>query len=366
MKRRALLLASAAFAVAAGCVNFDADLSSFCTMKPELCSDGGTGGTGGGTTGTGGGTANTGGGTGGCGPFGATCTKEGDCCTTTSISGTDYPMACSRIGFCQLTEADCRGESSTCATADQCCSGNCDATGRCSACSVTEGSPCTDARNCCGGYVCGTDSQCHASSVGDTGPSPGAACKVSGECVSGYCAMDGGLVGVCESAAMGMCTPLGMPGANPCPGLEAGTTVCVPNGGLCVSQDDCCATQAQSGNGGCWGFSVNEQVGHCYADQPTLGQTCDDTANCKIANNFCDPVAGICVDRWCFNSLATPPAFKGCCIISSGASTCTFVDNDAGACLMPGATASDPLRCCGGTIDPQNPGTCGSVQVYDP
>src|SRR5581483_12040681 len=98
----------------------------------------------------------------------------------------------------------------------------------------------------------------------------------------------------------------------------------------------------------------------CQPDQPGLGGACDATGNCKSANDWCDPVAHICVDRWCFGSLVTP--YKGCCTFSTGGHSCHF--DDGGSCLMQGENAgANPAACCAGTA---TSGTCDSPQIFDP
>jgi hypothetical protein len=71
----------------------------------------------------------------------------------------------------------------------------------------------------------------------------------------------------------------------------------------------------------------------------------------------------MCVDRWCFSSVATP--YKGCCIISSVGAACTFVDVDGGAsCIMPQSQTNDPGLCCSGKFATDGI-NCSGIQVFD-
>ncbi len=72
------------------------------------------------------GDSGTGGGSGACLDFGSSCSADGQCCATTLVNGTAYPLACSRIHYCQIASPYCLADKSFCTSSDQCCTGSCD------------------------------------------------------------------------------------------------------------------------------------------------------------------------------------------------------------------------------------------------
>jgi hypothetical protein len=268
------------------------------------------------------------------------------------ISGTAFPMACSRINYCQLAGPDCRADNFTCRGPDDCCSGRCTA-GRCGACS-NEGEACTSARNCCltdiTSMICGDDNKCHSSAIGD-GPD-GGLCTSAAFCAKGYCDMPDASVpeGVCRDPAVAMCSGVESPqtasalGCCSGFGVTSGGNCCMPLGSWCEFSTDCCSDN-------CWGE-------RCEAAQPVLGEHCDNTNNCQGLVNYCDPVARICTDRWCFGSVQT--LYKGCCTVNGG-ETCNFLDG--GGCVLGGFNAPAANVCCAGTYSSGM--TCDFPTIYD-
>jgi len=341
MKRLALC---AAAVLLAACDDFSKDLSNWCFQHPDACgNDGGTGGSaagGGGGAANGGGTTagggSAGGGSGACGDFGTPCTGEGQCCATTKIGGTDYPLACTRLGFCEIIGTDCRESLTSCSDAGQCCTQRCTA-GHCDAC-AQDNAPCDSPYNCCAGFVCGNDSLCHAAGVGSTTGPVGGACKSSSDCRLGWCEKDGGTSGFCSDPSTHSCQGL-MQDQPPmcCSGLNYDSSFnqcCQPDGEWCDSDFDCCGT-------GCYGGICGTRP----ANGVPLGGRCSLGNDCAATTGGCDPIAYVCVDRWCFNAFEN--AFNGCCVMTG--TTCTF---DGGTqCGLFGAVPSSPSKCCSGVLE---------------
>lgn len=196
----------------------------------------------------------------------------------------------------------------------------------------------------------------------------GAGCTTAGECLSGFCAIDGvccdsecrGTCQVCAAAhgasANGTCTtaPLGFVGTPPCLNYRCdGThTTC----GTCVT-DAACAP-------GYWC-----DAGNC-APQGYLGTACT-TGGHECASNYC--VDGFCCDAACTGSCEAcdVPGAAGTCVAVAGAPrgarpACGGSGVCAGACgggvrdscLFPGgATTCSPAACADATHT-SAPATC--------
>ncbi len=366
--KRTLLLAT--FVLGAGCFNFEAAYQNYCDggrctatgggggggthtgggssfgggEGGGVATGGGSGSTGGGVAtgggqGTGGGTA-TGGGSGrdaGCLGYGATCSTEGECC---AAGDGGLPLACSRNNYCQDVAPDCRNEGYTCSGDGQCCSQKC-SSGRCAACGA-DGDSCTSAANCCAGSAC-VSGLCSSSN----GAANGARCQGSDICQSEWCdARDAGPNdGVCTdpNATGNACTPAGVAATTLacCAGLTQGTTCCMPDQTWCYHDTECCS-------GNCYG-------GRC-GPQPGRGHRCESSGNC-LGENLCDPVNGICENRWCLP--AGRNLYTGCCKWLNYPGPCIFPD--AGSCLIPGTPTSNAASCCSGTI---SGGYCDAVQLF--
>jgi hypothetical protein len=327
-----------------GCIDFDRDLGNFCTVHPAAC-DGGLAGNGGGAGGSGGGGGGGGAMDAGCGVFGSTCSGNGQCCPTTTVSAASYSMACSRIDRCQIASSDCLEEAFHCSNDDQCCAGKCTA-GKCASCGAS-GDPCSAARNCCSGYLCGSNGQCVDSDVG-AGSNDGR-CTSSPVCAGGFCDLpdasfpegtcrdpsDAGCVGLRSPPGLGTC----------CPGLQTGATCCLPQSAWCYYSSDCCS-------GNCTGNRCTA------AATVAIGEHCENSNDCASSDQYCDPATRVCTDRWCYGSIGTP--YVGCCVIRG--SICTF--EDAGACILPFFHSTTDAKCCSGARD--TAGDCVAVQIFDP
>lgn len=287
-----------------------------------------------------------------CLGFGALCSVEGQCCET---SDAGLPMACSRNNWCQDTARDCRNDGFTCSRDEQCCNGVCSG-GRC-ALSAAPAEACENGRQCNPWYTtysCAFD----GGSVGTctSARETGSSCASAAFCASGLCDAtgDGGVFSAsCQTPAG--CTPLKQSPteAGCCAGLvevsDAGYGVA-----KCLLPDDAwCQYGSECASGDCYGY-------RCRSGQPSRGDRCHMTANCAGATNYCDPVNGICTNRWCL-----PPglnAYAGCCAITS-THVCSF--SDAGACYLPGFQTSTATQCCSGrTFSSGGTTYCDGVQFF--
>jgi hypothetical protein len=118
-----------------------------------------------------------------------------------------------------------------------------------------------------------------------------------------------------------------------------------------------CHYDAQCCSGNCAG-------GRCLATvQPATADRCVGGPYCS-GRDLCDPVNGICLNRWCLP--ANFNAYSGCCRWSTGSDSCHFTDG--GSCILPGNQAgASAASCCSGTT--YTTGTpartyCDSVQLF--
>lgn len=245
---------------------------------------------------------------GSCRPIGETCSSNGGCCSGLCVGG-----RCALSFFCRASGELCNENA-------DCCNSICDGytpptPGRCAflgGC-LTVGQPCTGNRNCCskacvdpgtGVRVCTYLSGCRP--IGEV-------CSVNGECCGRLCRLDdGGLSMRCQNPPG--CQPAGemcFAGAtnNCCGGKEncrptiagvyrcwtPGWTTCLPAEDVCVFGDECCSgvcTLRTDGTYRC-GAACVPSGGTCRADADCCAPMVCRGGLC-VTETSCIPLGGAC------------------------------------------------------------------------
>ncbi len=231
---------------------------------------------------------------------------------TTNYGYTTFTVVCPSL-YEPLTSTICCGDAGgSCSRDGQCCSGDCDSTGHCTACAPVGVKPIkTIAAFCCSGKIksdgvcvsdlggpCAADSQC-SKGVCDGGTclqSYGGICAADPECASGVCFL-GDLCDCVELAAT--CTHREDCCSRTC--NNNGQCVCAPAGTATINGASDCCSRAWIG-GVCVKVSAG---GPCVRNEDCLSNTCsglacaksEDGEECRAktdcVNNFC--LAGHCV-----------------------------------------------------------------------
>ncbi len=243
---------------------------------------------------------------GGCRPFGELCRADSDCCND---AATTTPGVCERIDT-----GDC---SPACASGEICNSGVCvaeaDAIGRCA-----NPPSCAPAGEICGvgGSSMGTNECCPGNPDGREFCVPSAAGVH--RCLFGFpmCLPDGRMCTSDDECCTGVCMD-GTCGASST--MDGGTTpMCLADGAVCATPDQCCSGICTDADGD-GVLTCNEM---CVAD----GGSCTTSADCCSGNCRTDGTCGP-ADVMCLPLGADCTADGDCCsgYCDPGTMTCATI-----------------------------------------
>jgi hypothetical protein len=332
---------------------------------------------------------------GGCVSLGNECTANGACC-----SGLCNKGAC---GF-----PACSSDGTACTAGSQCCGGTCTG-GTCAALNSTcktLGNTCAANGDCCSGLCSGGTCQ-PSSFCGQSGD----ACHSSTDCCVGSCTIPtGGSIGTCSKFSFGgncsaadgqlcnspagdggcggdccsrLCAPWGPTGVDIC----QPATGCHVEGDTCVTDDDCCGSQALIDAGiptsgkpvacvsgicqqhmGCTpnGDVCKLQTTSCNANQDCCAGLGNANTACRpdnvgvprCANGTCDDGGGACATSAdCCNGNPCVPNAGGnppfvcngsACVACSGACTTSADCCPGTSCILPTGSTQGTCGPCGG------------------
>ena len=298
-----------------------------------------------------------------CTPLGVACATAADCCSGNCANGACQPPACT-------------ADNAACTTNAQCCSGTC-TNGKCAALNpgcATLGNPCTTSTQCCSGFcsggicaqpsycgqngdICASDTDCCG---GLCSKQPNATFGVCSQPKSGGCTMDGMLCGGFLDGGVGdaglptcggsccsrACAPWGPTSVLVCQPASG----CHPIGDLCAKNSDCCGGTDPKSGYECIKSSPNDPVGTCGQ-----GNSCKPNGDiCRLQTNQCNATADCCSGNVLQHDT--------CKQDNLGVPRCSY-EGDAG-CVMPdaGAQCASSADCC--NLNPCVPDGDGGFTCY--